>query len=93
MKEGTCGVLYVASLAGLCFRTDDNLLVLTPPLLMNPNIDDWLKDCRDVEQLIQTTYEAADSPSALIVYVGQRTECVGDFYNLHWTPSVLFLAL
>jgi len=34
----------------------------------------WCPDCRDVEDLIARTFEPADGPSGLIVYVGQRTE-------------------
>jgi hypothetical protein len=32
------------------------------------------QDCRDVEELVKRTFEAPDSPTAQIVYVGQRVE-------------------
>jgi len=34
----------------------------------------WCPDCRIVEDLIERTFAPADSPSGLIVYVGQRIE-------------------
>ncbi|KAM6498688.1 Eukaryotic protein of unknown function (DUF953) domain containing protein [Amanita muscaria] len=34
----------------------------------------WCPDCRDVDQLIQDTFKSEGSPSALIVYVGDRTQ-------------------
>ncbi|KAG6919016.1 hypothetical protein DXG01_009726 [Tephrocybe rancida] len=34
----------------------------------------WCPDCRDVESLINQTFSAAAGPSALIVYVGNRSE-------------------
>ncbi|KAF5385327.1 hypothetical protein D9615_001194 [Tricholomella constricta] len=41
-------------------------------------------DCRDVEDLVRQTFGADESPSALIVYVGDRTE---------WkSPSSIFRA-
>lgn len=58
-----------------------------PTPLLNFKMDEWSKDCRDVEQVIQQAYGSDDSPSALIVYVGQRTECVGVLYNPPWTPD------
>ncbi|KZV70961.1 hypothetical protein PENSPDRAFT_684972 [Peniophora sp. CONT] len=34
----------------------------------------WCPDCRDVEEQVQKTFEGANSPSASIIYVGQRAE-------------------
>ena len=34
------------------------------------------QDCREVEDLIARTFALADGPSGLIIYVGQRAECV-----------------
>jgi len=34
----------------------------------------WCPDCRDVEDLVKETFSSEDSPSALIVYVGDRAE-------------------
>jgi hypothetical protein len=35
------------------------------------------QDCRDVEDIIKRTFASADDgPSGLIVYVGQKSECV-----------------
>src|SRR6266702_6774247 len=34
------------------------------------------QDCRNVEEIIERTFAPADGPTGLIVYVGQRTECV-----------------
>ena len=34
------------------------------------------QDCRAVEEAIQNTFAAADGPAALIVWVGQKPECV-----------------
>jgi len=34
----------------------------------------WCPDCRAVEELVKETFEAEDSPSAIIIYVGQRDE-------------------
>lgn len=36
-----------------------------------------LQDCRDVEKLVEDKFTGrADSPSGLIVFVGQKPECV-----------------
>jgi hypothetical protein len=34
------------------------------------------QDCRDVEDFVRYTFAPADGPSGLIIYVGQRSECV-----------------
>ncbi|GLB35817.1 putative eukaryotic protein of unknown function (DUF953) [Lyophyllum shimeji] len=34
----------------------------------------WCPDCQDVEVLVKETFSSEDSPSALIVYVGDRAE-------------------
>jgi len=34
----------------------------------------WCPDCRAVEGLVKDTFEAKDSPAAVIIYVGQRDE-------------------
>jgi hypothetical protein len=34
------------------------------------------QDCRDVEDIVARTFALADGPSGLIVYVGQKAECV-----------------
>jgi len=34
----------------------------------------WCPDCRRVEELVQTSFDRIGSPSALIVFVGQRGE-------------------
>jgi hypothetical protein len=34
------------------------------------------QDCRDVEDIVARTFAPADGPSGLIVYVGQKAECV-----------------
>jgi len=56
----------------------------------------WCPDCRDVEQLIQDTFKTPDSPPALIVYVGQRSEWKtpsnpfrNDPFHLRAIPTVI----
>ncbi|KAG6873210.1 hypothetical protein C0995_001564 [Termitomyces sp. Mi166 len=34
----------------------------------------WCPDCRDVEDLVNQTFGGADSPSAVIIYVGDRAQ-------------------
>ena len=34
------------------------------------------QDCRDVEKIVEETFGGSESRSALVVYVGQRPECV-----------------
>ncbi|KAI0319423.1 hypothetical protein OF83DRAFT_1054989 [Amylostereum chailletii] len=34
----------------------------------------WCGDCRDVEHLVERTFDGSDAPSALIVYVGHKPE-------------------
>jgi len=34
----------------------------------------WCPDCRDVEELVRTTFEGEEAPKALIVWVGNKLE-------------------
>jgi hypothetical protein len=53
------------------------------------------QDCRDVEDIIARTFAPPDGPSGLIIYVGQKAECVlfclppvGPFDHLSPTPDL-----
>lgn len=58
----------------------------------------WCPDCRDVQEQVQKTFETSDGPSALIVYVGDKTEWKspsnifrGEPWNLSSIPTIVRL--
>jgi len=58
----------------------------------------WCPDCREVEQLIRNTFTAPNSPSALVVYVGDRNQWKSpsniyrdQLWNIQSIPTVVRL--
>ena len=49
---------------------------LGAPDLCDPTILRPQQDCRDVEKIVEETFGKDDGPAALVVYVGQKPECV-----------------
>lgn len=72
MPQERCGVRYVFVLIAL---------EATPAPLSSALIT-GTQDCRDVDGLVQKTFVPNDGPSALIVYVGQRSVYVAPFHFL-----------
>lgn len=57
--------------------------------LASKSTEIWiLQDCRAVEGLVKETFEAEDSPSAIIIYVGQRDEWVDLQISIHYVNLV-----
>ncbi|PFH52238.1 hypothetical protein AMATHDRAFT_140416 [Amanita thiersii Skay4041] len=58
----------------------------------------WCPDCQDVQDLVKKTFDTPDSPSALIVYVGDRSQWKarsniyrGDPWKIESIPTIIKL--